>query len=172
VNRILVVLLWVGLVCAGAGASIIVVDYDENTQGLHTAGLLIEWKDGFRAEFAVRFDQESLTGLELLRAVESRTELVVTTEDFGWGLFVDGLAYQEHSNQGYGGGEDWWHYWVRSGDDPWVTSSVGPVERVVYDGQHNGWVYGRDTIPEPATLGLLAMGLAALRRRMAAMSRG
>lgn len=158
------ILLWVVLACGWAGASIIEVDFDENTQGLHTAGLLIEWKGGFSAEFAVRFDEESLTGWQLLEAVETQTDLEVVTDDSGWGLFVDGLAYQGHSNQGYGGGDDWWHYWIQDGAVDWVSAAFGVSDRVLYDGYRDGWIYGRDTIPEPGTLGLLAVGLFAIQR--------
>ena len=135
--------------------------------GDNTAGLYVEWKDGFSVEFAVNFDTPSLTGWELLDAVKGETTLETVVEDFGWGDFIDGIIYEGHSNIGYGGDADWWHYWIMNAPSTdWVSPAYGIADRTLYDGDVDGWVYGRDTIPEPCTLILMAFGGLVLRRKM------
>lgn len=148
--------------------------------GRNTAVVLINFGDGANFQFDVSFDGET-TGIGLLDMVESETALETVR---GWydgdGNFVEndsfmhGISYKGHGDAGYGGGEDWWHYWVRTSEVgewemPWT---YGAADRLVGDGTWDGWVYGRGTepVPEPATLMLLlAGGLAvvpASRRRM------
>ncbi len=133
--------------------------------GNSTADLFIEWKDGFSIEFTVSFSPESVSGLELIRIAEAETELQIVTQDFGFGEYVDGITYQAHTNEGFGGGEDWWHYWIKDAGQDWVSPMFGASDRVVYDGYADGWVYGTDSIPEPATVLLLGIGGLLLRRK-------
>ncbi len=124
--------------------------------GEHSADMVIEFGDGAIYTFEVAFDQTT-TGLGLFDIVEAETSLTTVRQDFGFGIFVDGISYEGHSDIGYDGGENWWHYWVRdSAQADWVSSAVGVAERVVEDGCWDGWVYGRagEPVPEPAT-GLL-----------------
>ncbi len=133
--------------------------------GDNSAYVYIEWKDGYTAEFDVSFDGES-TGLGLMDIIEAETALTTVRNDFGFGVFIDGISFNGHSNSGYGGGEDWWHYWTMdAGDSEWQNSLVGAVDRIVADGASDGWVYGRGTIPEPATMALLGLGGFLVSRR-------
>ena len=72
---------------------------------------------------------------------------------FGTSTFIDGISYEGHSNVGFGGGEDWWHYWTKADEaSPWVASLIGASDRVVTSGAWDGWVYGSDlppAVPEP-----------------------
>ena len=64
--------------------------------GVSTAGVTIEWSDGFSAEFRVHFGDDvndTITGLELMTLIEAGTELTTVRQDFGWGEFVDGFSY-------------------------------------------------------------------------------
>ncbi len=120
-------------------------------------------------EFEVFFDGTT-TGLGLFDIVEAETTLTTVRQDFGFGIYIDGIAYGDHANLGYGGGEAWWHYWTKAdAADPWSLSWVGVAVSPVADGGWNGWTYGRagEPVPEPATLGLVALGVGALvaRRR-------
>lgn len=136
--------------------------------GENTAYVVINFADGANYAFGVLFDG-STTGLSLIQTLDAQTGLDVVYQDYGWGVFVDGLSYDGHSNSGYGGGENWWHYWNQADGQEWQSSWVGAGDRIVNNGDSDGWVYGRDTapiVPEPATLGLLFLGGALLRRRM------
>jgi hypothetical protein len=138
--------------------------------GDNSAGLYIEWGDGYIAEFLVKFEETTVTGLGLFDITEAGTSLTTVRNDFGWGVFVDGITYDGHSDTGFGGGEDWWHYWIKdAGDGSWTSPSFGAVDRIVEDGDWDGWVYGRagTPIPEPATIALLALGGLFLKRRRA-----
>jgi hypothetical protein len=143
--------------------------------GVNTAGVYIEWSDGFIAEFEISFGQSSqdtVTGADLMLTLDN--ELVDFTFEYtNWGseeepdLFVDGIDYLGHYNSGYGGGANWWHYWIKDvGETAWTSPLYGMSSRIVSDGDMDGWIYGRDTpVPEPATIGLLALGGIMLRRR-------
>ena len=133
--------------------------------GDNTAGLYIEWKDGFSADFAVSFSADSVTGLELLGIAADNSDLDIVTISSVWGEYLDGMSYQGHDNSGFGGGEDWWHYWINDGGEDWISALVGASTRLVQNGSADGWVYGTDTIPEPATIGLLGLGGLLLRKR-------
>ncbi len=158
--RLFVCLIIITVLSMSAAAAII----DIGT-GVNTAGLYIEWKDGFTVEFAVNFDAASLTGWELFDAVKAETTLDTVVENFGWGDFIDGISYEGHNNVGFGGGADWWHYWIMDAGTDWVSPAFGISDRTLYDGDMDGWVYGSDYIPEPGTMALLAFGGLLLRKK-------
>lgn len=158
---------WVGVVCGvlaaagGAGATPIGVGTGDNR-----AEVYIEFGDGATYTFEVAFD-DIVNGMELLDIVEAH-EPLTTVRSFG-GMFLDGITYDGHSNIGYDGGENWWHYWTRDGGGEWFApQAYGALDREVHDGSSDGWIYGRDgaPLPEPGTVLLSVAGMAfALRRR-------
>lgn len=157
------------VVCAlvavlACGVSVTAMPIDVGT-GENTAGLYIEWKDGFSVEFAVSFAGESMTGFDLIQLVAQETVLDTVVENYGWSDFIDGISYEEHSNAGYVPEDDWWHYWIKDPGQEWVSPGFGASDRTVTDGVWDGWVYGRDTIPEPVSLMLLGTGALLLRAR-------
>ncbi len=106
------------------------IDVVEVGQGINTATLYIEWSDGFTAEFNVHFgndESDTLTGLELLSLVEEETELITVQTEYSWGISIDGMSYQGHSDPGYVDGENWWHYWNNDAGSryPWGNASKG-----------------------------------------------
>ena len=145
--------------------------------GVNAAGVYIEWSDGFFAEFEISFGQtgsDTVTGADLMLTLDSELE-DFTFEYTNWGteeepdLFLDGIGYLGHYNSGYGGGANWWHYWIKDvGEVEWTSPLYGMSSRTVGDGDMDGWIYGRDTpVPEPATIALLALGGIMLRRKRA-----
>lgn len=144
----------------GAMASVIPVG-----TGTKHAEVYIEFNDGASYRFDVAFEG-SPTGMELLDIIEAN-EALTTTRVFG-GMFLDGVTYDGHSNVGYGGGENWWHYWTREPGLEWFDpQAYGAFDRIVQDGSSDGWIYGRigAPLPEPATLVLLgAASLFVIRR--------
>jgi hypothetical protein len=135
--------------------------------GENSAELYIEWDDGYVAEFIVDFEDITVTGLGLFDIIEAETTLTTVREDFGWGVFVDGITFNGHSDIGFGGGEDWWHYWIKdAGQTEWISPAFGVADRILYDGDADGWIYGRaGAVPEPATIALFSLGGLVLRKR-------
>ncbi len=161
------------LVCVIAVVAItsslaIAIPIDVGT-GDNSAGLYIEWSDGYIAEFTVNFEDETITGLGMFDIVEAETTLTTVREDYGWGIFIDGITYDSHSNIGFGGGEDWWHYWIKNaGEQEWTAPAYGAVDRIVSSGDSDGWIYGRaGPVPEPSMIALLGLGGLLLRKRRA-----
>ncbi len=122
--------------------------------GVNEARVYIEWADGFRIEYRVRFgltETETTTGLGLLDIIESETDLVTVRADYGWGVAVDGIAYQDHNDVGYGGGDLWWHYWTDEAGsrEGWISPWTGAADRIVRHGDADGWIYGHGDAPKP-----------------------
>ncbi len=147
-------------VCTATAATV------EVGTGQNSSGVYLEFGDGFIAEFIVKFDALTISGLDLFDALEAETTLTTVRDDYGWGTFIDGISYQGHSNIGYQGDENWWHYWVNDGRG-WDSPGYGVADRAVYDGYSDGWVYGRagEPVPEPAAVFFLFGGFMLLRRR-------
>jgi len=154
------------LILAIVASSAIAVPVEVGT-GDNSADFYIEWSDGFVAEFIVSFSPPSISGLDLFDIVEAQTTLTTVREDFGFGIFIDGITFEGHSDIGYGGGEDWWHYWVKESDTDWLSPAYGVADRVVTSGDSDGWIYGRagSPVPEPATIALLGLGGLLIRKK-------
>ncbi len=136
--------------------------------GDSTVHVLINFGDGAQYQFDVAFNGTP-TGTQLLDIISANTTLTTVQNDFGFGIFIDGIAFDGHSNSGFGGGEDWWHYWTRDSDaDPFTSpQDFGSTGRIVHNGNWDGWVYGNAeaplgasvaTSPEPASAALLLVG--------------
>ena len=136
--------------------------------GPNLATVVVQFSSGDTFVFDTAFQPATLTGLELMDIIEAETALTTYRLDFGFGAFIDGMTYGPHSDIGFGGGEDWWHYWTRADNgSPWVSSMIGAGDRVVSDGAWDGWVYGSamppNYIPEPSSLLLSLFGVLCLR---------
>ena len=132
--------------------------------GVSTAGVTIEWSDGFSAEFRVHFGDDvndTITGLELMTLIEAGTELTTVRQDFGWGEFVDGFSYQGHSEAGFGGGDLWWHYWENNAGSrhPWQSSMTGAGGRIVAHGDTDAWIYGHGNEPPAIDISEVGSGV-------------
>lgn len=136
--------------------------------GDNTAYVALSFSDGADYVFAVNFDG-STTGDVIHHLLDDETGLDVDFQDYGWGEFVNGFGYDGHSDIGYGGGEDWWHYWISDDAETWESPLYGIADRTVVDGSIDGWRYGGAgvPIPEPMTATLIGLGglLVARRRR-------
>jgi len=136
-------------IAAAAGANPIEVG-----NGVNEARVYIEWSDGFSVEFLVRFgraEADTTTGLGLINIIETETELTTVRNDYGWGVFVDGISYLDHSDAGFGGGDLWWHYWIDDAGsrDRWESPWVGAPDRIIAHGDADAWIYGHGETPAP-----------------------
>lgn len=126
--------------------------------------------------FGYRFDQASITGLDLLDALDAAGNGLTYAEDGG---FVTDFWYDDGTtvhHTGYSWPDSWWSYWTSDDyGEAWVSPLVGPGDRVLVGGDTDGWFAkpGDDfetppttpLVPEPGTLSILLLGAAALRRR-------
>ncbi len=148
-------------ISAASGAAILV------GSGGNQADLYIEWSDGYRAEFTISFEEPTVTGLGLFDILEQETSLTTIRGDFGFGVFVDGISYEGHTNAFYEGGENWWHYWIYDvQESSWNAPMFGVADRIITHGDADGWIYGHAgapyaVVPLPATffLGILGLGM-------------
>lgn len=143
--------------------------------GTNQANLVINFSSGAIYQYEVLFDAIDWTGEDLLGHVVDETALEWEVQVFSFGTLLDGLSIDDHSDVGFGGGNNWWQYWVReSADDPWQQAATGFSDRTVSDGAWDGWVYGSASppmlIPEPGVGALILLGFAVLgvRRRFSA----
>ncbi|WP_448576462.1 hypothetical protein [Thermomicrobium sp.] len=132
--RLLLTLL-LALAFAGAGS---MTSHAERPNG---AGLVIRFGDGRVITAYVQFEEPTITGIELLQ----RAGVPITVAPFG-GL---GLAVCAISGEGCPA-EDcfcraksqpawFWHYYGLTPDGSWVLHPVGASNRIVRDGDVDGW---------------------------------
>jgi hypothetical protein len=132
--RLLLTLL-LALALAGAGST------SSRAEQPNGAGLVIRYGDGRIVTAYVQFEEPTITGIELLQ----RAGVPVTVAQFG-GL---GLAVCAISGEGCPADDcfcraksqpTWfWHYYGLAPDGRWVLHPVGASNRIVRDGDVDGW---------------------------------
>jgi len=131
--------------------------------GPDLATVVLEFQDGAGYAFEVSFDDSVATsGIAIMQTLEAElASFSLTVLDFGFGLFIDGISYDGHSDSGFGGGELYWHYWTKNdASEAWTFSEIGAVDRIVSNGAWEGWRYGAGApVPEPSTAWLIGLGL-------------
>jgi hypothetical protein len=144
---LIVVLLALAALPAGAAA-------DEANR----AGLVILFGDGRVESRCMVFEQEEVTGAELL--ADSGLDMIIDPSR-GMGITVCriedvGCMYPTEACfcQCMGGGEcAYWNYFYRDpGETEWIYSALGAVLRKVRPGAVEAWVWGDGQTPPPADL--------------------
>jgi hypothetical protein len=108
--------------------------------------------DGFA--FGFSFDQEQVTGYQVLVALQA-ADLGLTFADDGG--FVTDIWYVKNGttyHTGYAWPTSYWSYWVSPDvGESWDYSLYGPVDRVLQDGDTDGWLAkpGNDETSVPVT---------------------
>jgi hypothetical protein len=124
------------------------------------AGLVILFGDGRVESRCVAFEQEEITGAELL--AQSGLDMIIDASR-GMGITVCsiedvGCVYPAEPCfcQCMGGGEcAYWNYFYRDpGETEWIYSALGAVLRKVRSGSVEAWVWGDGQTPPPAELDL------------------
>jgi hypothetical protein len=119
-------------------------------QGVHRAGIVVQFGDGSARTYCISFAGDSISGLDLLMS----TGLEVKAEHYGaMGAMIckigpDGCDYPEQpcACQSYGPGGLYWSYHHLK-DGRWVRSSVGASTYRVRDGDVDGWAWSSGSPP-------------------------
>ena len=147
-HRLTSLVLW-GLVItlagmvAGTGAS--------SGQDLNHADLVIVFPDGRVETRCVLFEEEEISGAELLR--RSGLSIVFSgTAGFGEGVCrIDDTGCSDPGScycQCSGGDCAYWAYFALA-EDEWRFQNVGPSQRMIRDGDTDAWVWGAGGGPPP-----------------------
>ena len=130
---------WVG---EGAHKAYVVVDFAMNPSGTIPDAFV----------FGVRFDADSISGLEALEMVSSATAL--THVDAGGGYVTD-ISYTFRNTTYSGSGEypPWWSYWESTdAGSTWTLSNTGVAGHMLSDGDASGWQHTYDTTWPPVDM--------------------
>jgi len=119
----------------------------------HRAGLVVVHGDGQVVSRCVAFDEEAISGIDLLR----RSGLALVLGAYG------GLGYGVCAIDGEGcaSGQDcfcqcrsspctYWTYSHRRPDGSWAISGLGAGAWLLHDGDVDGWVWGDGTVAPPS----------------------
>ncbi len=118
------------------------------------AGLIIEFGDGQVETRCITFQEEEITGADLLLTYSGLDTIVDASS--GMGITVcqlegEGCAYPSEACfcQCMGGGEcAYWNYFYREpGSSEWTYSALGAILRKVRHGSVEAWVWGDGTTP-------------------------
>ncbi|MGB7581098.1 MAG: PEP-CTERM sorting domain-containing protein [Sedimentisphaerales bacterium] len=144
---------WAG---SGSNEAVVVVDFGATGGDSYAFGF--EWNG-----IATRYDA--------LVAIAAAGPLEFEATDYGsMGYYIDNFQYNgESGNQSY-----YWQYFTSSDGSVWDSSMVGPSDRILTNGDFDGWynsfnpgVSPTTPIPEPLTIVLLGVGGLFLRKRRA-----
>ncbi|MCC6685652.1 MAG: hypothetical protein IT205_01540 [Fimbriimonadaceae bacterium] len=149
--------------------------------GSNQAALVIDFNDGQTPRsylWGYRWDGAA-TGEDALRAVvEADIALTATFDVFSFGASLNTVTYLGHSQSQNSNPGQYWSYWVTTnGHDDWVFSNLGMSDRLLANGDVDGWAFSNPNynglpptvpvaaVPEPVSLATLSLGILVLRRR-------
>ncbi len=147
-HRLTSLVLW-GLVIALAG--IVAGTGASSGQDLNHADLVIVFPDGRVETRCVLFEEEEISGAELLR--RSGLSIVFSgTAGFGEGVCrIDDTGCSDPGScycQCSGGDCAYWAYFGLA-DDEWRYQNVGPSQRMIRNSDSDAWVWGAGGGPPP-----------------------
>lgn len=120
---------------------------------LNGAGLVIKHGDGRVLYFYIQFSEPQITGEQLLE--RSGVSLDVTPySGLGEGIcMIDGEGCPSTNCfcKSYSVPSDYWRYHTLASNGQWVFRSTGPAERIVHDGDVDGWSWSSTDGDLPAT---------------------
>lgn len=121
-------------------------------QEAHRAGLVVSFADGRTERRCVEFEEEEITGVELLR--RSGLAAVFTANGpYGEGVCsIDGTGCTNPGNcfcQCQGTGCAFWAYFALRDEGGWRFAQTGPSQRRLEDGDVDGWIWGSGRVPPP-----------------------
>jgi hypothetical protein len=176
-------LIFVLVIAVGAGAVTYSggVEYSAGS-GANQATIVVDFDFDNSFLFTYRWDSDA-TGWDALSSIDLAGALDIDSTDYGsgWGVFVSDFDYPDGVEYDYGAGANvGWAYYIGD-NESWSLSGTGVSFRNLADGGWDSWVWtnysedwmityrgpGGVPVPEPATLGLLALGALALRRARA-----
>jgi hypothetical protein len=115
-----------------------------SSAAVNQAGLVVAFGDGRTLTFCIEFDEDSITGLELLQ--RSGLQLV-TSNSSGLGAAVCSIEGEGCQDPGdcfckcKGGSCEYWAYYLYE-DSAWKFSPVGAGNRSIRNGDIDGWAWG------------------------------
>ena len=145
-------------------------------EGASTAWIQFDFTIGNSYLYEINWDGSSLSGRDVFDLIQSeQSELFdFSYISYSFGDFLTSVTIGDDTDTGDGSEapdySNYWHYWTRSGGDPWESSMVGFNSRFLEDGYCDGWLCGNgdtpEQIPAPGAIGLVSLlGLSRRRRR-------
>ena len=120
---------------------------------LNGAGLVIEHGDGSALYFYVQFSEPQITGEQLLE--RSGVQLDITPyAGLGTGVCMidhEGCPSSNCFCKSFAVPSVYWRYHSLNADGKWVFRSSGPAQRIVRDGDVDGWSWSSEDGHLPAT---------------------
>lgn len=156
-------------------ASAAIIDTIAVGRGENMSTIQVDFSNGDGYVFEFSYDGTA-TGFSALQSIEKLfPEFTLDySEHPVFGPLVGGIGvFRDYE---YGTGDLWpvvenyWHYWVKDTGE-WDFAPIGAAGRTLFDGSHDGWVFGSpvppQAIPAPqaAFLGLIAAAACRRRRR-------
>jgi hypothetical protein len=153
------------------GGTWVEVDYWAGT-GSNEAIVVVDFAATGGDSYAFGFKWDgTTTGYDALVAIDAAGDLDFEATSYGgMGYFIDNFYYNSESgNESY-----YWQYFTSSDGLAWASSGAGMSDRILTNGNWDGWYNGFDVgvspttpVPEPMTIVLLGLGGLLIRRRRA-----
>ncbi|MBN1517947.1 hypothetical protein JXA32_15385 [Candidatus Sumerlaeota bacterium] len=122
---------WAG---SGPNTAFVVIDFDASTTG--------------SAEFAfgVQFTSPTITGIEALEILADATSVELTSTVYSFGTSIDAIEYTRdgetyYRTYAYDYSEFWNYYASADSGVTWEMCSIGASDRILSDGDVDGWHY-------------------------------
>ena len=97
--------------------------------------------------FGVNFTSQTITGDDLLIALDTQSNVQITSTTSAFGIFLTGVSYTYKGTTYTANGpftpEGWSYYLSRTATTSWDLSPVGASTRMVHHNDTDGWAFGQ-----------------------------